>query len=98
MKQKNEKQSNFKRFFLAAASAVSSSTAARFDMRWFVLDSQNYTITYAKEKGMKPQTIIRFRVSTQKFSLGVPDAGVYTLGLILTYYNCSLYIGYRERE
>ena len=46
-------------------------------MRWFVLDSQNYTITYAKEKGMKPQTIIRFRVSTEILYLGARRSFIY---------------------
>jgi hypothetical protein len=62
-KQKNEQSSNFKKFFLAAASAVTSTAQARFTKRWFVLDTQAYTISYAKENGEKPSTIIRVRVS-----------------------------------
>jgi hypothetical protein len=48
-KQKNDKSSNFKKFFLAAAAAVTSTAKARFTKRWFILDTQAYTISYAKE-------------------------------------------------
>jgi len=70
-KQKNEQSSNFKKFFLAAASAVTSTAQARFTKRWFVLDTQVYTISYAKENGEKPSTIIRVRVILSRLILEI---------------------------
>jgi hypothetical protein len=37
---------------------VSSIGKAKFTKRWFVLDTEAYTLSYAKEKGKKPSMII----------------------------------------
>lgn len=52
-----------KRFLLAAAAAVSSTGKAKFTKRWFILDTENYTLSYAQEKGKKPTAVIMARVS-----------------------------------
>lgn len=51
-----------KKLFLAAAAAVSSTGKAKFTKRWFILDTEAYTLSYAKEKDKKPSTIILARV------------------------------------
>lgn len=52
-----------KRLFLKAAAAVSSVGKVKYTKRWFVLDTQAYTLSYAKEKGKKASTVIHVRVS-----------------------------------
>ena len=52
-----------KRLFLAAAAAVTSPGSAKFTKRWFTLDTEAYTISYAKDKGKKASCIIMARVS-----------------------------------
>ena len=61
-KKKNDQGSNMKRFFLAAAAAVSSSGKAKYTKRWFVLDTEAYTLSYASDKGKKPSMIMHVRV------------------------------------
>jgi hypothetical protein len=65
-KKKNEEASNVKKFLIAAAAAVSSSGKAKFTKRWFVLDTEAYTLSYATEKGKKPSAVIMARVSHTK--------------------------------
>jgi len=49
-KQKNEDgKGGFKRLLLSAAAAISSDGKAKYTKRWFVLDTQAYTISYAPE-------------------------------------------------
>ena len=54
-KKKNEdKASGMKKFFRAAAAVVSSNGKAKFTKRWFILDTDAYTLSYASDKGKKP--------------------------------------------
>ena len=48
-KHKNEDASHVKRLLLAAAAAVTSNGKAKYTKRWFVLNTEDFTLSYAKE-------------------------------------------------
>ena len=63
-KKKNVEVSNVKKLFLAAASALASPGKANFTgKRWFAIDTEACTLSYANEKGKRPSQVIMARVS-----------------------------------